>query len=207
MVEIPVQRKTGFPGWALALMSLVILGVAILLFALLGRERGRAAHDAGAAAPGSVVAAPGAARDMTPSGRATCHRDEDCAERQLCLADVCTSIKPGVAECAMTRVHFATDSAELEAAEEPALVRMARCLKVDQAMKLTIAGGADERGTAAHNEELGERRAMAVSRYLQAHGVSADQLKIVSYGENRPLCLESDRECWAKNRRAALKPQ
>lgn len=108
---------------------------------------------------------------------------------------------------AATRVHFDTDSAQIRAVDHAALNRTARCLKGSTSTRLTIEGGADERGPEQHNAELAEKRAMAVARYLQERGVSGDQLKVVSYGDNKPLCLESDKECWARNRQAALKPQ
>lgn len=37
--------------------------------------------------------------------------------------------------------------------------------------------------------------------YLVAHGVRSDRITIVSFGEQRPLCRESNEACWAKNRR------
>ncbi|HAS61301.1 MAG TPA: peptidoglycan-associated lipoprotein, partial [Vibrio sp.] len=43
-----------------------------------------------------------------------------------------------------------------------------------------------------------------VSMYLQALGVQADQISIVSYGEEKPLVLGQTNEAYAKNRRAVL---
>ena len=44
-------------------------------------------------------------------------------------------------------------------------------------------------------------------RHLLSLGVSDAQLTTVSYGKDNPRCLEHDEVCWAKNRRAAVKPQ
>jgi len=49
---------------------------------------------------------------------------------------------------------------------------------------------------------LGERRANATRRYLIALGVAPSQVATVSYGEERPLCTQSDESCWSRNRRA-----
>jgi peptidoglycan-associated lipoprotein len=49
---------------------------------------------------------------------------------------------------------------------------------------------------------LGERRAEATRAYLISQGVAAGRLTIISYGEERPQCMRSDKECWAKNRRS-----
>src|SRR5207237_86620 len=59
-------------------------------------------------------------------------------------------------------------------------------------------------GTAAYNLALGERRARAVRDYLVAHGVAADRITTVSYGEERPVCREHNEGCWSQNRRAAF---
>jgi peptidoglycan-associated lipoprotein len=49
---------------------------------------------------------------------------------------------------------------------------------------------------------LGERRAKSTMDYLVAQGVAASRITIVSYGEERPQCVESNEACWSKNRRA-----
>jgi peptidoglycan-associated lipoprotein len=51
---------------------------------------------------------------------------------------------------------------------------------------------------------LGERRGMAVQRYLVLQGVSPAQLEVVSYGKERPVATGSDEESWAQNRRVNL---
>jgi outer membrane protein OmpA-like peptidoglycan-associated protein len=193
MQEIEVRHKVAFFDRS-KLSALLILGVAILGSVgvmLAVRQCGAKDHIAGAPAPGTS---------------AGCGDDGDCRDRQLCVSAACVDIQPGIKECTEVQVHFNTDSADIGAADKAAVARMARCLKADQSMKLVISGSTDERGSAAHNSELGEKRAMAVARTLQQQGVSSQQLSIVSYGEHSPLCLESDRDCWAKNRQAALTP-
>jgi peptidoglycan-associated lipoprotein len=153
---------------------------------------------AAAAAPVPVAAAP------APSS-ATCASDLDCGGRQLCIRSRCVDVDAGLAECSQVRVHFAFNSAELDAADKPSLERSARCLRADHALHVSIAGNADERGTEEYNLALGDRRATTVKSYLETLGASALQLKTVSYGKENPLCTEHDEECWAKNRRAEMK--
>ena len=71
-------------------------------------------------------------------------------------------------------------------------------------VSVTVEGHADERGTREYNIALGERRADAVRRILMANGVSANQIRVVSYGEERPVALGHDEAAWSKNRRAEL---
>jgi peptidoglycan-associated lipoprotein len=134
-----------------------------------------------------------------------CGSDLDCDAQQLCLRSRCVDISADLAECSGVRVHFAFNSAELDAAEKPAVERSARCLKADHALRVTIAGNADERGTEEYNIALGERRAATVKGYLESLGASEAQLETVSYGKENPLCTQHDEDCWAKNRRAEMK--
>jgi peptidoglycan-associated lipoprotein len=67
---------------------------------------------------------------------------------------------------------------------------------------ILIEGHCDERGTNEYNIALGDRRARATLNYLTARGVAADRITTISYGEERPVCTNHDKACWAKNRRA-----
>lgn len=71
-------------------------------------------------------------------------------------------------------------------------------------VKVVVEGFTDERGTPEYNIALGERRANAVSKYLQAMGVPSSQISIVSYGEEKPAVLGHTDADYAKNRRAIL---
>ncbi|HTA64011.1 MAG TPA: peptidoglycan-associated lipoprotein Pal [Xanthomonadaceae bacterium] len=67
--------------------------------------------------------------------------------------------------------------------------------------RMRLEGNADERGSRQYNLGLGERRGNAVMAAVQGSGASASQMEVISYGEERPVCTESNEECWAKNRR------
>ena len=67
------------------------------------------------------------------------------------------------------------------------LVRLhASNLVSDPGISVTLEGHSDERGSREYNLALGERRAMSVRQQLVLFGVSAGQLTVVSYGEERP---------------------
>ncbi|NVD06330.1 peptidoglycan-associated lipoprotein Pal [Vibrio sp. JPW-9-11-11] len=101
-------------------------------------------------------------------------------------------------------IYFAFDNATIAGDYEEMLAAHAAYLSKNPALNVTIEGHADERGTPEYNIALGERRASAVSKYLQALGVQADQISIVSYGEEKPLLLGQSEDVYAKNRRAVL---
>ena len=67
---------------------------------------------------------------------------------------------------------------------------------------ILIEGHCDERGTNEYNLVLGEHRARATMDYLMSHGVRPERITTLSYGEERPLCVERTDGCWALNRRA-----
>ena len=75
---------------------------------------------------------------------------------------------------------------------------------METGMTVTLEGHADERGTPAYNLALGEGRGNAVKQYLMNYGLSADQINVVSYGEERPAASGQDEMSWAKNRRVEL---
>ena len=77
-----------------------------------------------------------------------------------------------------------------------------RLLRMKKSVKVLIEGYCDERGTAAYNLILGERRAQATKRYMQDLGIPSADIQIASYGKERPSCTEHREACWQQNRRA-----
>ncbi|MCK9781852.1 MULTISPECIES: peptidoglycan-associated lipoprotein Pal [Enterobacterales] len=101
-------------------------------------------------------------------------------------------------------VYFGFDKYDISSDYANLLDAHAAFLRANPSVRITVEGHADERGTPEYNIALGERRANAVKMYLQGKGVSDDQLKIVSYGKEKPAVLGHDEAAYAKNRRAVL---
>jgi peptidoglycan-associated lipoprotein len=97
---------------------------------------------------------------------------------------------------------YAYDSSELDEAAQKVLQENAEVLKKYPTFQISIEGHTDERGTAEYNLALGERRAVAARNYIVSLGISADRVKIVSYGKEFPFDPGHNEEAWAKNRRA-----
>ena len=98
-------------------------------------------------------------------------------------------------------VHFGYNEYSIQDADKSTLSKQAAWLGRYPAVKLTIEGHCDERGTREYNLALGARRANAVKEFLVANGVAAARLETVSYGKERPICTASNDDCWAQNRR------
>lgn len=99
-------------------------------------------------------------------------------------------------------IFFDTDRYNIDAQDQVALQGQAQYLMQYPAVRATVEGHADERGTREYNLALGERRANAAKNYLVSLGVDAGRITTVSYGKERPVALGSDEESWARNRRA-----
>jgi peptidoglycan-associated lipoprotein len=101
-------------------------------------------------------------------------------------------------------IRFDFDKSFIREDAKPILQAVADYLKKNPGAKILIEGHCDERGTSEYNMALGDRRAHAARKYLEALGVPRSRLSTISYGEERPLDPGHDEEAWAKNRRAAF---
>ena len=68
-------------------------------------------------------------------------------------------------------------------------------------MRFLIEGHCDERGSTEYNLGLGDNRANSAKEALVRAGVSADRIRTISYGKEKPFCTQSNEQCWQQNRR------
>jgi len=99
-------------------------------------------------------------------------------------------------------ILFSFDSSVLSDQAQQILNTKADYLRANSGIMVTVEGHCDNRGTEAYNIALGERRAESVKSFLVDLGISANRLKTISYGEERPIAMGQDEASWAKNRRA-----
>ena len=98
-------------------------------------------------------------------------------------------------------VYFDFDKYALRMDARDRLRKNAEFMKSYPMLEFGLEGHCDERGTNEYNLALGERRANAAKDYLVSLGVSASQVRTISYGEEKPFCAGHDESCWQKNRR------
>ena len=101
-------------------------------------------------------------------------------------------------------VYFDLDKEDVKPEFQAIMACHAKYLRDRPSSRITLQGHTDERGSRAYNQALGERRGNGVNSALQANGGSASQLTVVSYGEERPVCTESNESCWSQNRRVEI---
>ena len=117
-----------------------------------------------------------------------------------------SKIIPGSAEDLRVNVgdtvHFDYNEYAVLDADKATLQRQAAWLAKFPAIKVTVEGNADERGTAEHNERLGLKRAENVRTALLSNGAMKNQLSIKTLGASSPKKTGHDEESWAENRRS-----
>lgn len=101
--------------------------------------------------------------------------------------------------------YFDFDQSVVKANGFADLEKHAAYLAANPSAQVILEGHADERGTREYNMALGERRAKAVSRFLQVNGVSGSQVESISFGEEKPAVLGHSDSSWSQNRRVELK--
>jgi peptidoglycan-associated lipoprotein len=107
--------------------------------------------------------------------------------------------------CLMQRIIYFDFDQDLLRPEYQAVVAChTKYLRDRPGAKMSLEGHADERGTREYNLGLGERRSNAVASAFSGSGADAGRINPVSYGEERPLCLDSDESCWSRNRRVEI---
>lgn len=102
-------------------------------------------------------------------------------------------------------VKFPVNAANLSPEAEQRLNEFAEKLKADNKnVYLEIQGHTDNSGAPAYNEELGEKRAETVRKFLSMHGVALNRMATISYGEDAPVAPNDTREGRAQNRRVVV---
>jgi peptidoglycan-associated lipoprotein len=112
--------------------------------------------------------------------------------------------RPPVRNYTFEDVHFDFDRYTLRSEATRVLDEAVAALRDDPNLRIEVEGHTCNIGTAEYNLALGDRRANAVREYLVSRGVSADRLRTVSYGEERPKYDNAREETRRLNRRAAL---
>jgi OOP family OmpA-OmpF porin len=102
-------------------------------------------------------------------------------------------------------VTFEKNADKLTDDKQVALDNAVEILTSHSKIRVQIQGHTDSFGGAELNQKLSERRALSVKTYLVKHGVSAERLETVGYGETKPIAPNTTPEGRAKNRRIEFK--
>lgn len=98
-------------------------------------------------------------------------------------------------------VQFATGKADIQGDASAEIQKVADFMKQYPTVNVTIEGHTDNRGNAAKNKALSQKRADAVKAEIVKLGVDATRLTSVGYGAEKPIADNKTEEGRAKNRR------
>jgi peptidoglycan-associated lipoprotein len=112
--------------------------------------------------------------------------------------------RPPVRQYTFEDVYFDFDRYSLRPEATRVLDEAVAAMRENATLRVEVEGHTCSIGTAEYNLALGDRRANAVKDYLVSRGISADRMRTVSYGEERPKYDNSREETRRLNRRAAL---
>ena len=90
------------------------------------------------------------------------------------------------------QVFFDTDATSMKAGAVSSLEVIAEAIKSSPAASIVnVVGHSDDSGKPDYNERLAEARARTVSAYLASRGISMDQIRVKSFGAQRPIASNS----------------
>ncbi|HXE91434.1 MAG TPA: peptidoglycan-associated lipoprotein Pal [Terriglobales bacterium] len=98
-------------------------------------------------------------------------------------------------------VFFDYDRSDIRPDAQRTLEANARFLNEHASIPFVVEGHCDERGSTEYNLALGDRRANAVREALIRLGVNASRIRTISFGKEKPFCMQSNEDCWQQNRR------
>lgn len=101
-------------------------------------------------------------------------------------------------------ISFDTGSDQLKNDSKPQLDTIAAILKKRADWSLTIEGHTDSMASPQFNQDLSQRRAIAVKGYLQGRGVDGSRLSTAGFGASRPVASNETPVGRALNRRVEL---
>jgi peptidoglycan-associated lipoprotein len=101
-------------------------------------------------------------------------------------------------------IYFDFDSSDIQSQFRDTVEAHAAFLIANPNVVVSLEGHADERGSREYNLALGERRSQTVKRQLVLLGASSSQIRVTSYGEERPVSEEHDEFGWSQNRRVEI---
>jgi outer membrane protein OmpA-like peptidoglycan-associated protein len=123
------------------------------------------------------------------------------APQLICPECVCPKC-PVSKKLLLRSINFDFDRTDIRPDAEPILDEAIRVIKEqDGEFTVIVEGHTDSVGTLSYNQELSEQRAESVRRYLVDHGVPAERIRSVGYGETQPVADNTTPEGRARNRR------
>ncbi len=132
----------------------------------------------------------------------TCEEDTSCPGGHKCVRGICVT-----SACQLQDLRFDFNQHTVRGNQRSVLEENARCI-VENSMAVELVGHSDETGSDEYNLALGQRRAAVVASQYRALGVPGSKIvRVLSYGEEAPACVQMDETCHDENRRVETLPR
>jgi WD40 repeat protein/outer membrane protein OmpA-like peptidoglycan-associated protein/Mg-chelatase subunit ChlD len=105
------------------------------------------------------------------------------------------------AKVRLNNIFFEYDKSRLTATSKGELNQVYKFLKNYPSLQIEVAGHTDSMGSEQYNENLSLARAKSVKNYLTRKGIPENRIKVVGYGEKRPVATNSTEKGREQNRR------
>lgn len=102
-------------------------------------------------------------------------------------------------------IYFDFDSARIKKSSEPSLKMILDFLKANPKAEFEIIGHTDLNGTVEYNQDLSEKRADSVRKWLVNHGIDEARLSTSGAGKSRPVVSKRGKPYDEQNRRTEFK--
>ena len=156
--------------------------------------------------------------ELAAQAKQEAERDSAEAKRLAALSEAEKAKKAGAAAAAATSaasvcegdlrnahnagsIQFERASDVIVRASLPTLRQLADIAGKCENVLIEIEGHTDSEGVPERNQPLSERRAQSVVNFLVDHGISAERIKAIGYGDTKPIAPNDTAENRAKNRR------
>jgi len=137
-----------------------------------------------------------------------CVPDTECSDETPCPAGKkCESGRCVADVCQLQNIYFDFDEYAIRADARDVLNNDTNCMRERGIENVSLEGHCDDRGADEYNLALGNRRANAVKKFLKTLGLRDGNMSTISYGEERPTCMDATESCWGKNRRVEVLPK
>lgn len=103
-----------------------------------------------------------------------------------------------------SHVTFGFDSTEIQGGFQGTLNDVSQTLASYEQTYVDVIGHTDSTGTAAYNQDLSERRAVAVADFISARGVIPPRINVGGYGETQPIADNGTQVGRQQNRRVEI---
>ncbi|BCH25572.1 OmpA family protein [Mesorhizobium sp. L-8-3] len=103
-----------------------------------------------------------------------------------------------------SNITFATDQDQVMPAFYPTLNSVALVINKFNRTIVDVYGHTDSTGSAGHNFDLSQRRALSVANYLSGRGVDSRRFAVTGFGATRPIATNATPEGRAQNRRVEI---